>query len=91
MLEDIEVFQQPAGFVDEIIMVWHLQLQAKRYPQCLHQRDLFAASLTETSQKACYLGQQVQTFIAGKMTPALQLTDTDVSRPLKAKAERTNR
>jgi hypothetical protein len=88
MLESIEVMQQPSGFADSVIVQWHIEAQAKRYPQSIHQKDLFAAALCEASKKASWLGHQLLTWIAGKMTSCLQLTDTDLAFPLKAAARR---
>ena len=89
MLESIEVMQQPSGFADSVIVQWHLEAQSKRYPQAIHQKDLFAAALCEASKKASWLAHQVLTWIAGKMTSCLQLTDTDLAFPLKAAASRS--
>ena len=36
------IMQQPSGFVDKVIMKWHLEFQRKRYPCSLVQRDLLA-------------------------------------------------
>ena len=54
----------------------------------MHQRDLFAAALGDTCKKAMQLTQVIPSWIASKMTPVLQLTDTDIAFPLKAAAVR---
>jgi hypothetical protein len=88
MLKNIEIYQQPAGFSDSIIMSWMIERSSEEVPQAIHQRDLFAAALSEDAVKACFLSHQSQIWIAGKMTSVLQLTDTDMSYPLKAAAQR---
>lgn len=85
---NLEVFQQPAAYMDEITTVWAIEDLAQRCPQAVHQRDLFAAALGDTCKKAMQLTQVIPSWIASKMTPVLQLTDTDVAYPLKAAAVR---
>ena len=84
---DLVVFQQPAAFMDEIIQTWVIQDSADRIPQGIHQRDLFAAALTKTCRDAMKLAQQIPAWVAPKMTPVLQLTDTDIAFILKQCAE----
>ena len=86
MIGRLDVMQQPAGFSDSIIAVWRLEVQQKRYPQTLHVRDLNASYLSSDARKASYLSHQVPGWIGGKMTAVLQVTDTDVARPLKVAA-----
>ena len=88
LFEDLVIMQQPAAFSDEIIEKWIIEDAALRVPQGLHQRDLFAAALTENAMKAMQLAQQIPCWIAPKMTPVLQLTDTDIAWPLKRHADR---
>jgi hypothetical protein len=88
MLESIDVYQQPSGFTDSVIMAWVLEAQSERVPQAIHQRDLFAAALSEPAKRMSYLCHQLQAWIGGKMTSVLQLTDTDCSFVLKAAANR---
>ena len=78
--------QQPAAYQDEIISAWCIQDQAQRLPQAIHQRDLFAAVLGDTAKKNMQLAQTIPTWIASKMTPCLQLTDTDIAFPVKCAA-----
>ena len=52
----------------------------------MHQRDLFSAALWGTAKKAMQLSQTLPSWIASKMTPCLQLTDTDIAFPLKRAA-----
>ena len=70
--------QQPAAWMDEIIQSWVIADTGERTGQAVHQRDLFAAALTETSKKLMKLYQTIPAWIAAKMTPVLQLTDTHI-------------
>jgi len=88
MLTRVMVLQQPAGFVDGVIMKWLIEDLAERFPLMVHQRDMFEAGLNENAQKASFLAHSVMSYVAGKMTAVLQLTDTDVSFSLKAAATR---
>ena len=88
LIKDLVIMQQPCAFVDEIIEAWIIQDAAMRVPQALHQRDLFGAALTDTCLKAMQLAQQIPCWIAPKMTPVLQLTDTDIAFILKRHADK---
>ena len=70
MLELIDVYQQPSGFVDSIVAIWIQIRHAGRCPQAVHQRDLFAAAMTEDCSRACYLSQELSAFLGGKVRPA---------------------
>lgn len=87
-LEVVEVYQQPAAFVDSIVMSWIVSKLAAEHPLSIHQRDMFAAAMSSDVQKASFLSHSAMSFISGKMTPVLQLTDTDLSFAVKAAAER---
>ena len=76
MLEKIEVYQQPSGFVDNVIFSWITQAQAEHTACSFEQRDLFASPISEDGKAVAWLSHQIQVFIAGKMSAALQLTDT---------------
>ena len=82
-----DIMQQPSGFEDAIISKWIIELQAKAYPLSLHQRDMFMGCLTRSSKLAMYLAQQFASWVAGKMTPPCQITDSDVVFPVKAHAK----
>ena len=86
LFEDLAVYQQPAGYVDSVILTWMVEEQAELFPQTLWQRDCFAAAFSEEAQAAMFLGHQLQTVIGPKMTASLQLTDTDFSKSFKAEA-----
>jgi len=88
LFRDLVVFQQPAAYMDEITATWAIEDLGKRCPQAVHQRDLFASTLSDTCKKAMQLCQTIPTWIASKMTPILQLTDTDIAFALKAAAAR---
>ena len=88
LFENIEVFQQPSGFVDTIIFAWMTESMAEIVPMSIHQRDLFAGALSTEAKQAAWLAHELQTWVGGKMTPVLQLCDTDVSFVMKAASRR---
>ncbi len=73
------VTQQPSATVDEVIEAWAIEDMSKRCPREVHQRDLFAAALSQTAKAANRLGHQICSWIAPSMMPVLQLTDTDLA------------
>ena len=87
LFTDIKVYQQPAAWMDEIVTAWSIEELQERCPQCVHQRDLFGSALADVNKKKMQLAHQIPTWIAGKMTPVLQLTDTDLAHPMKAAAQ----
>ena len=74
--------------MDEVVASWCCQDSGERVEQCVHQRDLFSAALTDTSKKIMALLQQIPTWIAAKMTAVLQLTDAYLAFPVKAGVRR---
>ena len=84
IFEGLVVFGQPAAWMDEIIQSWCCQDLGDRIDQCVHQRDLFAAALTDTNKKIMSILGQIPSWIAAKMTAVQQLTDTDFAFPMKA-------
>ncbi len=88
LFEDLVVMQQPSAFTDEIIEVWIIEDLASRCTQAIHQRDLFGAAMTNNSLKAMQIAQMIPCWIAPKMTPVLQLTDTDIAFILKRFVDR---
>ena len=88
LFECLVLFQQPAAFMDEITQLWAIEDLARRVPQAVHQRDLFAAALTKLCLTAMKLSGQIPAWIAAKMTAVLQLTDTDIAFILKAFARK---
>ena len=83
LFDGLVLLQQPAAYMDEITTVWTIEDGASRVPQAVHQRDLFSAALGDTAKKTMQLSQTLPSWIASKMTPCLQLTDTDIAFPLK--------
>ena len=75
------IMQQPSGFVDNVIMKWHLELQAKRYPCSLVQRDLFTGAYCEESRLTMSVMNQLTAWVMGKMSSVLQFTDTTAGQP----------
>ena len=88
LFEGLIVCQQPSAWMDEIIQSWIIADTGERTDQAVHQRDLFAAALTPTAKKLMKVYQTIPAWIAAKMTPVLQLTDTHIVFPAKAAATR---
>ena len=84
LFEGIEVMQQPAAVVDTIINQWALEDLGSRYPVSIWQRDMLAATRSAQAKATMQVINQIEANIMGKMTPVLQLTDTDFARQLKA-------
>ena len=78
MLTKIEIYQQPAAFVDTVILSWMIESMSKRHPMSIHQRDMMSAGLSTDALQMSWLAHNLPVYIAGKMTAVLQLTDTDV-------------
>ena len=77
---DIEVMQQPAAFCDGIIIAWIAEMRKKEgYDKLISVRDMFAGGLSQSCRRMSFLTGQLLAFIAGKMTPVLQLTDVAVA------------
>ena len=64
-------------------MKWHLEHQALRYPCTLAMRDLFTGAYCEESRLVMSAINQLPSWVWGKMTPVMQLADTDAVRPFK--------
>jgi len=88
MLKHVDIYQQPSGFNDSITMSWMHEELSREHVVAIHQRDMFGAALSSDAQKAAFLSHSVSTFVSGKMTSVLQLTDTDLSFPVKRAADR---
>ena len=87
LFEGIEVMQQPAAVVDTVINQWALEDLGSRYPVSIWQRDMLAATRSAKAKATMQVINQIEANIMGKMTPVLQLTDTDFARQLKAISE----
>ena len=88
MMKKVRIMSQPSGFVDPIILSWMNEQLSEEFTVVLAQRDLFAASLSEPDKMSRYLSHIAVSFISGKMTSCLQLTDTDIAAPFKSAAMR---
>ena len=88
LFKDLVVMAAPAGFMTEVTQVWSIEDIEDRVGPSLHQRDMLASALAKVARKAMQLCQSIATWIAGQMTPALQLTDTDAAFPLKSFAKK---
>ena len=76
LFKDLIVMQQPAAFLDGVLHKWVLEDQAK-LGSSLFQRDSLATTMSKQALEKMGLAWQLQAIVAGKMTPVLQLTDTD--------------
>ena len=86
LFDKIDVFSQPAAYVDSILVKWFAEDYALHFPSSIIVRDTFGAAFVESSAAATYLAQQLQSWIGAKMTPVLQLTDVEVSAIFKKAA-----
>ena len=80
----ITLMQQPAAFLDGVIHQWRLEDLAERYGRSIFQRDTLRTHMTKQAHEAMATAWMLQSLIAGKMTPVLQLTDTDFAFLFKA-------
>jgi len=81
---DIEVMQQPAAFCDGVIVAWIAEMRkTEGYDRLLVVRDMFAGGLSQSCRRMSFVTGQLLAFIAGKMTPVMQLTDVAVAFGLK--------
>ena len=83
MLEQVHVMQQPSGYVDQVIMKWHLVRQGEQFPLSIAVRDLFTGAYCDASRLTMSTISQVPSWIWGKMTPVCQFTDTTAVFPFK--------
>ena len=83
-----EVYSQPAAVVDNIIAGWQLEALSEKYPGGILQRDMLGSYRSAPSQAMMQALHWIDSPILGKMTPVLQLTDTDLARRLKVLAEK---
>ena len=85
---EIEVMQQPAAFCDGVIIAWIAEMRKKEgYDQFISVRDMFAGGLGASCKRMSAACGQLLTFIGGKMTPVMQVTDTAVAFNLKKHVE----
>ena len=69
--------QQPSAFCDAIILNWinEMRRNVEGWNQMVVIRDMFRGGLATSAVQKSILLNQVNGFIAGKMTPILQITD----------------
>ena len=88
LFEGITVMQQPAAVSDSVIMSWALEELGRLYPCSIWQRDLSGGGgFSLAARQRMQLVNQIPVWVMGKMTAALQITDTDFAYPLKAYAK----
>ena len=86
--KDIEVMQQPAAFCDGVIISWIAEMRKNEgYSRVISVRDMFAGGLSQSAKRMSIVTSQLLSFIAGKMTPVMQLTDVAVAFSLKKQIE----
>jgi hypothetical protein len=83
LLENLEVYSQPAACVDSIIMTWMIESQYEAFPSSLWLRDMMTVGTNETVQQAAALSGQMLGHIQGGTTSLVQTTDTDMSHSFK--------
>jgi len=84
LLGHIEIMQQPAAFADGVIIAWIAELrQREGIARAISVRDMFAGGLSGSCKRMSAVCAQLLTYIAGKMTPVMQVTDTAVAALLK--------
>ena len=81
---DIQFYQQPAGFEDALIVSWKIRKQGKLTPCSISVKDMFAGGLADEARHSQFLFNQLAGWVLSKMTAALQVTDTDVAFRMKA-------
>jgi hypothetical protein len=84
----VRVWGQPVAYMDSIICLWHSALIGKEVKQAIHQVDMFSGELTQEVRESNFFLHQIKHVIGAKQTAKLQLTDTTVSFPCKAAAQK---
>ena len=85
---DMQFYQQPSGFDDNIICCWKVEHQASQAPCSIRVVDSFAGGLSPEVRKMAGLLNQTIPVIEANMTAAVQVTDTDVAFRLKSAQRR---
>ena len=76
--------RKPSAFCDGVIIAWIAEMRKKEgYDKVISVRDMFAGGLSASCKRMSFICEQLLTFIAGKMTPVMQLTDTAVAAMMK--------
>ena len=72
--------QQPSAFCDGVIIAWITEMRKKEgYDKVVSVRDMFAGGLSASCKRMSVVSGSLLTFIAGKMTPVMQVTDVAVA------------
>ena len=88
LFANLQIMQQPAAVMDSVLMSWVLDDMGRRFLCSLWQRDLSGGGgFSMASRQKMQLVGQIPAWIAGKMTAALQITDTDFAFRLKSFAK----
>ena len=92
LFEHVEVMAQPCAVTDSLITKWSMESMQKRHGCTLWMRDSCGGGgKSVCGEQLAFVCNQAAHFIAGKMTSAVQITDTDFSYRLKAFAAEAGR
>ena len=87
-LSEVDIMLQPASNMDGVLLAWAVAQQGSEEPASLHIRDSFAALFHDSVAATQKVVSQASSAILGKMTQALQVTDTDYAQSFKASFRR---
>ena len=87
-LSEVDIMLQPASNMDGVLLAWTVAQQGSEEPASLHIRDSFAALFHDSVAATQRVVNQGSSAILGKMTQALQVTDTDFAQSFKASFRR---
>ena len=79
MFVGLSIMQQPAAVTDSVVQHWRIQELSAQYGRSIWQRYTFATHMTSEAYQSMSLGWMLRSLFLGKMTPVLQLTDTDLA------------
>ena len=83
---------QPCAVVDSLITKWSMESMEKRHGCTLWMKDSCGGGGKSASgESLAFANNQMQHFIAGKMTSCLQVTDTDFAHRMKSMATAAGR
>ena len=85
--------QQPSAFCDSAIINWinDTRRSQEGFRHMVVIRDMFAGGFSPTTMETSIRFSHINGFIAGKMTPVLQITDIGVAFNLKRKLDHVKR
>ena len=84
LLQNWEIYGQPAAVTDGVIQQWMLQEQGQQFPCSIWVRDSVGSSWSPEVQVSMKLAHQIGVKIRGGITDLVQPTDTDFAMSLKA-------